>query len=205
MDCTTAREALSASLDDELAAGEAGALAAHLEGCSACRAVGQELELLHRVTRVRAADAVPDLVPSIMAAVELPKARRQRDLDWSRYALLAVAATQLILALPLLLLGEDPGATVHVARELGAFDVALAAGLLLAAWQPWRAAGLLPFAAALAAITTITSVVDVVAGRASFGSEAHHLLDLVGLVLLWLVAQVPEAPARRRRQGTVLA
>ena len=69
----------------------------------------------------------------------------------ARWALFVVALTQLVLAAPALLLGEDAGATVHVARELGSFDVALAVGLLVAAWQPARAWGLLPVIAALGA------------------------------------------------------
>ena len=106
-----------------------------------------------------------------------------------------------MLAAPALLLGEDSGATVHVARELGSFDVALAVGLLVAAWQPARAWGLLPVIAALGLVMAGTAVVDVVRGTASGFGEAHHVLDLAGLVLLWLVAREERGPVRRRRGG----
>ena len=78
-------------------------------------------------------------------------APRREVISPARWALFVVALTQLVLAAPALLLGEDTGATVHVARELGAFDLALAVGLLVAAWQPARAWGLLPVVAALGA------------------------------------------------------
>jgi len=106
-----------------------------------------------------------------------------------RWALFAVALTQLVLAGPAVLLGDSSGATVHTARELGAFDVALAVGLLLAAWQPARAWGLLPVAAALGLILAGTAVLDVIDGSASTLGESHHVLDLAGVALLWLVAR----------------
>ena len=115
----------------------------------------------------------------------------------ARWALFVVALTQLVLAAPALLLGEDAGATVHVARELGSFDVALAVGLLVAAWQPARAWGLLPVIAALGLVMAGTAVVDVARGTATGFGEAHHVLDLAGLVLLWLVAREERASARR--------
>jgi predicted anti-sigma-YlaC factor YlaD len=200
MDCAGANEAMSADLDHELGDLESRALAAHLAGCASCRASHRALLELHRAVRVRPADDVPDLVGPIMAAVELHVERRRHDLEWSRYALLAVALTQLVLALPAVLLGEDGGASIHVARELGSFDVALAAGLLLAAWQPRRAAGLLPFALALAAMIGVTAVADLVSGRAGFDGEAHHVLDLAGVAVLWLVTRIPAAPPDLRRR-----
>ena len=77
--------------------------------------------------------------------------------------------------------------------------MALAVGLLVAAWQPARAWGLLPVIAALALVMAGTAVLDVVRGTASGFGEAHHVLDLAGLVLLWLVAREEQAPARPPR------
>jgi predicted anti-sigma-YlaC factor YlaD len=191
---------MSAALDGELRPAEAASLERHLGTCAACRADHADLADLHRTVRVREAGRVPDLVGPIMAAVELPRPRRTFDLEWARYALLAVALTQLIIALPALLLGQDDGASTHVARELGSFDVALASGLLLAAWQPRRATGLIPFGVALAFATLVVSLIDVVAGRAVVGGEAHHVLDIVGVALLCLVARLS---VHDRRTGRI--
>ncbi len=195
MDCTHIREALSARLDGEDALStDASLLDAHVAGCPACSTWLADVTAMHRLTRVRAADPVPDLSSAIVArATAAPAAPRRRALaepiSTARWGLFVVALTQLVLAGPAVLLGEDAGATVHVARELGSFDVALAVGLLVAAWQPARAWGLLPVAAALGLVMGTTAVLDVVDGSASTFGEAHHLLDLAGVGLLWLVAR----------------
>ena len=201
MRCDTIREAISARLDGEAAGVEDGTIEAHLAECSACVAWSEELATLHRIVRVREAEAVPDLTAAILGVepaqpMTARRTRRAEVISPARWALFVVALTQLVLAAPALLLGEDSGATVHVARELGAFDLALAVGLLLAAWQPARAWGLLPVVAALALVMAGTAVLDVLRGTASGFGEAHHVLDVAGLVLLWLVAREERSPAR---------
>jgi predicted anti-sigma-YlaC factor YlaD len=196
MRCDTIREALSARLDGEAPGLGDDAIDEHLGGCRACTAWADEVATLHRMVRVREAEPVPDLTPAILgqgAAAPRSTARRRSPLTEiispARWALFVVALTQLVLAAPALLLGEDAGATVHVARELGAFDVALAVGLLVAAWQPARAWGLLPVVAALALVMGGTAVLDVARGTASSLGEVHHVLDLAGVALLWWVAR----------------
>jgi predicted anti-sigma-YlaC factor YlaD len=207
MRCDRAREALSARLDAELADTEADALTSHLGTCAPCRAYATELDALHRVVRVRAAEPVPDLTPSIMAASadRLPRAQAKAPIEWARYGLLAVGTTLLLLAMPLLAWGEEKGTPLHAARELGAFGLALAVGMVVAAWQPHRASGMLPMALALAAGLTLTAVADVIAGRAPALAESHHLLELVGVALLWQLARQghhqPSSPSPRLGAG----
>ena len=171
--------------------------------CGACAAWSDELTTLHRMVRVREAEAVPDLTAAILGTAPRPGAPRHRPAEVispARWALFVVALTQLVLAAPALLLGEDAGATVHVARELGSFDVALAVGLLVAAWQPARAWGLLPVIAALGLVMAGTAVLDVVRGTASGFGEAHHVLDLAGLVAA--LAGRPRGARRRSAPAT---
>jgi predicted anti-sigma-YlaC factor YlaD len=205
MQCDDFQDALSARLDGEaLPVGLTdAAVDAHVARCAACTAFAAGSVAQHRALRVRAAEPVPDLTDGILAA--LPAAARPQPVrEWARYALLAVALTDLILALPAVLLGEDPGASIHVARELGSFDVALAVGLLWAAWQPRRAASLLPIFVALAAATFFTAVLDVARDQAPLSGEAHHVLDLAGLALLWALAHPPR-PAGRAPSGHLAA
>jgi predicted anti-sigma-YlaC factor YlaD len=203
MRCDDCREAISAQLDGEaLPAGTTtGSVAGHVATCSACAAFADDVAALHREVRVRPAEPVPDLTNVILTAVP-PDARPRPVREWARYALLAVALTQLVLALPALLLGNDAGATVHVARELGSFDVAIAVGLLWAAWQPRRASGLLPMAVALAGAIALTTGVDLLQGDAGAGAEAHHVLDLAGIVLLYSLSRPPAAGADRPVRST---
>ena len=187
MDCQRCHQALSAATDGELTPDEAVQVEAHLGVCAACRAHRAALAGVNRALRVRPADRVPDLVEPIMVAAQLPT--RSTVPDWSRYALLAVALLQLVSALPPLLLGRDPGASIHIAHELGSVNVALAAGLLLAAWQPRRISGLLPVSAALTVALIVTAVADVAAGRAVALAETQHLLEVLGLLFLWLAGR----------------
>jgi predicted anti-sigma-YlaC factor YlaD len=204
MACDQVREAISALIDAEEPGLAPALVDDHLRGCAACSTWATEIEALHRVARVRAAEDVPDLSAAILSAHPAPRAARtnpfREEISVARWALFTVALTQLVLAGPALLLGEDGGATVHVARELGSFDVALAVGLLVAAWQPARAWGLLPVAAVLGLVMGGTAVVDVLEGSATSLGEAHHLLDLAGVMFLWFVARDarPTAPFVRR-------
>lgn len=171
----------------------------HLGTCRACTAWSEELTTLHRMVRVREAEAVPDLSAAIVDAFAPGPGRRTaaaasrrnplaERISGARWALFVVALTQIVLAGPALL-GDEVGATVHVSRELGAFDIALAVGLLVAAWQPARAWGLLPVASALACVMAGTAVLDLVDGSTKVFQESHHLLDVAGVLFLWAVAR----------------
>lgn len=207
MRCDLVYEAISARLDDELPDIEARALDAHLAGCPTCRAYAAQLTALHRAWRVRSAEPVPDLTAAILAttAERLPDRRSTPRIEWVRYGVFAVGLTQLVLALPLMLLGADGDTPLHVSRELGAFAVALSTGMLVAAWQPQRAIGLLPAAVALGAGMLLTAAADVVSGHSPALGEAHHLLELIGVVLLWRLARATPTPSLRRPGGTPLA
>lgn len=201
MDCDLARLALSAGLDGEASPRELDALDAHLAGCPGCLRWSHQAAAVHRAVRVRPAEPVPDLVAGVLARAAVPTPGRG---EWVRYALGVVAATNLLLGLPALLLGSgSDGVPVHVARHLGAFVVAISLGLLYCAWRPHRAAGLLPVAAALVTAMVAGAVADVVGGDRPAIAEVVHLFELAGLVLLWMLAGRPRPanPLRPRRLG----
>lgn len=199
MRCDDCREATSARLDNEaLPPGiDERSVEAHIRSCPACTAWVASGTTLHRSLRIRTAVPVPDLTDRVLANVPLtsrPRPVRQGV----RYVLFAIGLTQLLLSLPTLLLGGDTSAPVHIAREMGAFELALGVGLLSAAWRPRLAIGLLPFAGALAGAMAVTAVLDVVQGRALAAGEAHHVLDLSGVLFLWLVQSRPGQALRGR-------
>ena len=115
-----------------------------------------------------------------------------------------VAVVELAFALPALIFGDSSGATSHVARHLGSFDVAIAAGLLYASWRPHRALALIPVALVLTGCVIVTATFDLTDGATSSGLEAHHLVDLVGFALLWVVAGRP-LPGRGALRPTLAA
>lgn len=186
-------------------------LDSHLAVCPACTRFAARSTSLHRRVRVRAAEPVPDRTAAIVAAVrsELPartstasqgpemQAWRARA-SWARPALAMTALTQLALALPALLLGDDHGAGIHIAHEQGSWEAALAVALLFVVSRPSRATGLLPFVGALAVVLMATAGIDISQGRAPALGEMHHLLDVAGIVFLWfLTPPNPNAPTHR--------
>ncbi len=203
LDCDRARDLLSARLDGELdPSDDHTALDAHLETCEACAAWQDEAFALRRVTTLRAARPAEDPAAAaqrvlVRAGVPDPGAG-----DWVRYALGVVAATILALHLPQLVgLGD---AVSHDTRHLGAFGVALGAGLLWSAIRPERSIGLVPLAAALAVAMTVGAAVDLTAGRSTMGSEAVHLLEALGLGLLWYLSGGPRRLAARHLPSLTL-
>ncbi|MDY7100423.1 MAG: hypothetical protein S0880_04480 [Actinomycetota bacterium] len=180
VNCDACRSMVSARLDGEE---ELSTLAeAHLRGCAACRGFATGAESLARRTRLRPAEPIPDLTDLVLAR---HRVRRDRRVELVRYALGVVAVTQLLLAVPAVLWGSIDGLPVHTGRELGAWGVALAIGLLVAAVQPSRARGLLPMAAALVVAMTIGAVADVVEGDVGVAAESVHAIHLAGVAGLW--------------------
>jgi predicted anti-sigma-YlaC factor YlaD len=205
MDCENYRLGISARLDGEDAGIDDATLAWHLAQCEPCRRYESEAIALTRAARVVAAQPAPDLAPTIMAAINAERTATSRWFDPQalRAGLIALAVVQMILALPVLLLGRDAGAPVHIAREVGSFDFALAVGFLFVGWRPVRAYGMLPLVAALVACLAVTTTVDLARGTATLLGESAHLLDLMGLASVWELARAdgPPRPLGQRGRG----
>lgn len=194
MECDLARELLSAQLDQETTPQETAAANGHLGRCATCRSWWHDIGQVNRLLRVRIADDVPDIATPVLSLANPPSVGRRQ---WVRISLGVVAATELALAVPGLLLG-DGASSIHDARHLGSFGVAVAIGLLYVAWRPARAYGILPIVTALALTMFVTAILDTVHGRVTSAGEAHHALEMIGLVLVWMLAGRP-APRRLRR------
>jgi predicted anti-sigma-YlaC factor YlaD len=190
--CDRAREYLSASLDGEDTPPD---VARHVAACAACSGWLDAAAAVTRSVRI-SADEVPDLTAPLLVAYRaavLPR-ERGRGLRW---ALVLVALAQLAIAVPGLVFGADAGAPVHVAHEIGSWDIALAVGFLYAARRPARAVGLVPLVGTLVALLLATSVLDLAGGRTVTVAELPHALAVAGFVLLALLAR-PFSPPRHR-------
>lgn len=189
--CGTARELISADADDALLGDEAHALAAHLVGCAACTAYRAEVVSLARATRVRAATFDPGFVEAVVQRTRPVRLGRG---GWLRPALAWCGLVLVGQSIAPLVLGDLDGTPTHVARHVGASTLALAVALLFVAWRPHRAAGLLPFVGALFGSMFAGAVFDVLSGDRSPVSELAHVAELVGMVLLWMIAGSPGWP-----------
>jgi copper transport protein len=184
MRCEEAHEAISARLDGEPV--DDVALDGHLDQCPRCP---NWLSAAHSVTRrarLLPAPAVPDLTERIVAAVHADRQRPTRSSQaLVQFGLVVVAAVQMGMALVMLLGGHDHEAPLHVAHEMGSFNLALALAYLVTGLQPFRAGGLLPFAGIAATLLAGTAGIDLAARRTSPTEEVPHLLAVVGFFLLW--------------------
>ena len=204
MECENYRLGISARLDGEDAGVDDATLAWHLANCEACRRFEAETIALTRTVRVATSEAPPDLTPAIMAAVNQERVAKAPRFDPQalRGGLIALAVVQMLLAVPVLLLGRDAGAPVHIAREVGSFDFALAVGFLFVGWRPARAYGMLPLVATVVGLLAITTGFDLVRGTATLLNESAHLLDLMGLAAVWGLSRAERQPGS---SGTKLA
>jgi predicted anti-sigma-YlaC factor YlaD len=201
VNCAQSRSALSARLDGELPPTDVAVLEEHLSGCAACRDWQEQAQAVTRRVRLRpAGPPAPDLTERVLAGAAATRTRRGA---WpvERWLLLLVAAAMVVAALPSVLGAHGP----HGLRDAGVTDVALAVGVLSAAWQPWRAAGVLPVVLVLAAGLSVTGVADVWSGRVAPVDEAAHALAPMAAVLLWRLRRrtptEPDAPTAGRAGG----
>jgi predicted anti-sigma-YlaC factor YlaD len=202
--CDRYREAVSARLDGEPLGMAAAALDAHLSACPACARWAERAAAVTRQLRVGAA-TVPDLSAAITESVALPARRVLRRRALLRAALVLIGIVQLALAIPALA-GDSIGMTmaVHAAHEAAAWNLALAAGFVVAAIVPRRAAGLVPLLAVFLVVLTVLSVGDLLDGAVAAGRVLTHLAALAGLALLIAVdraerALVPPGPTPATR------
>jgi len=204
MECENYRLGISARLDGEATGIDDASLAWHLAHCEPCRAFESEAIGLTRAVRVAATEAAPDLTPAIMAAINEERVGRKSRFEPQalRVGLIALAVVQMLLAAPVLLFGRDAGAPVHLAREIGSFDFALAVGFFVVGWRPARAYGMLPLVAAVVLCLSVTTAVDLVRGTATLLNESAHLLDVFGLAAVWELSRSAPYPGS---SGTRLA
>lgn len=190
MECDDARMWISTRIDGEQVA-DVDLVDAHIATCEECATFAGEA---HRLKRVMAFRPVRD-EPLDLARLVLNKAGAPNlgSGEWKRTLLAATGFTLLLLSIPGVLfgstmLGTELGATDHSGRHLGAFGAALAFGFIYAAWRPERAIGLVPLTSALGAMIILTGIIDVARGLSNGMAEMSHMLELIGVVLLWEIS-----------------
>jgi len=189
--CEPVRESISALLDGETPALPPGDVERHLATCADCRAWQADVLMLQRRTRINAAAAAgghDGARPGRGARRSGRRASTRREVLTVRLGLVLVAVAQLVLSGPVLLLGHDHAAPEHVAHELGAFSVAVAIGLILAALRPRLATGMVPILGIVALLLLVTAGADLALGNTQVNDEFPHLLELGGFLLLLRLA-----------------
>jgi predicted anti-sigma-YlaC factor YlaD len=189
MNCDTAREALSARIDGEREPIPAARVDEHLTGCEPCRqwqaAAVEQTQLIRRL-------AGRSQLAAVRASSDTPAQRfRRPSVSWQRWALGAVGAIQVALAVAQGLgadLGVPHGETAgHVLNESTAWSAALGVAMLAAAARPVMAGGLMWVLARFVAVLALYEVIDTDAGRVSIDRPLTHLPLVAGALLALLV------------------
>jgi predicted anti-sigma-YlaC factor YlaD len=221
MNCEIAREALSAQLDGERPTCPLQELEEHVAGCAACQQWREAAHVVTRRVRLNSAPMVSDRTADILAAVladqatahaERHRPRRDRARRFVRAGLVATALGQFAIILPAFIGHAGAGVPPHASRELGAFNLALAAGFLAAAVRPALVRGMTLLVGTATATLLLLSVVDSAVGSTTIGAETPHLITLAGWLLLHGLARAapsgsngtggaPARPGRLRRLG----
>jgi predicted anti-sigma-YlaC factor YlaD len=103
-----------------------------------------------------------------------------------------------VLNVPALVLGRSDGSMPHAARHLGSFAIAYAVGLFVVAARPAKARSLLPVTGALAGCLVVTAIADSIDGNVPLLGELAHLPEVVGVILVWMMASPHRRPTPRR-------
>lgn len=198
MDCERYREILSADLDGEAHSGEMVWAATHTGSCLPCRswvASARRVDLTVR-RRVEVPDRVDDVLAALAAQPPLGSGRRR--VVAVRAGLAVVGVANVIIAAFLLTgMGLAIFGTVddHSARELAAFQAALGAAFLLAAWDG-RARGRVGMVATAIVLLVGTAMADLAHSATHLQYELAHLPDIVGLGLLLALRRAEQSGPR---------
>jgi predicted anti-sigma-YlaC factor YlaD len=192
MDCEITREALSAWLDGEPAVPRSAEVHAHIAGCADCRSwQGAVHQLTRRVQLMQTqprSDDTARILEAVIAGRTVRRRPRGRQLVGAGLAVAAVA--QFVLSIPALVLGHiGIGVPPQAARDLGAFNLALAVGFAAAALRPALARGMLPLVDAATLCLVTLGAINAIQGVTTVLAEAPHLIAVAGLVLLHVAAQ----------------
>lgn len=207
MTCRDVRLTLSSILDGEDADQPVAAADTHLAECAECRRWRAVAERVTREVRIQEATEVPDLTERVLAAVHADPAVRTRSAAGVpvgrrrlvlRVAVAVTAVAQLLFSLPALVQALGGGGA-HVGHEIGAFDLAVAVGFLLAAWRPEWARPLVPVAVVLSVGLLVTASLDVAHASTGVAHETVHLITVLQASLLWTLTR---ASGSRRGRAT---
>ncbi|RFS80968.1 hypothetical protein D0T12_34420 [Actinomadura spongiicola] len=199
MRCQRAREAISASIDDQDPGVGTYELLTHVNGCTACGDWLNRVVDLNRELRATPPSPAPDLTDRIMLNLNERRPRSRRPLRVLQVLLATIAACQIVVGclmvvVPMRLLHE--GGLTHDLREVGAFNLAFGVGFLTAALRPRLVWGVLPVVTFGAVMLTGTALEDLRTGEVVTLREAHHSLLLAGcVVLICMVRLIRTRPA----------
>lgn len=197
MDCTTAREAISATLDGEEPGVPAAQLDEHVTGCRSCSLWRDAAADVTRMARLAPVGELPDVTEEALAGFR--PVRRKARRGWLRWAVAVVALCQLGVVVAQFLVPAPPHGGGHLLNETAAFNLAVAVALLYVAARPAQARSQWPVLLTVSAALVALSAIDVVQGAVGWGRLGTHLPLLVGALLSVLLGTAESGEPRPGR------
>lgn len=189
VECTEVRTLLSSILDGDLDPSRD--LEAHLATCAECRGWRDDAAALAAIAQ----EPLPGDERVLGFLPPLPRGfRRYR---WMRVVLAWAGVLLLVWHAPGMFDGSVEVSALHVTRHQHTFGVALGLTFLFVAWRPDRAYGVVPVAATFTVALGGAAIVDLVNGASTLDRESVHLVEIVGLAILWALGW-SAGPGRRR-------
>jgi len=192
-------EQVSASADGELSETERLTADAHASTCADCTAS------LQATAPLRPSPTPTAITPAPLAGLDTEEltSREQRWLGgrWARRLLLVAAIIIVLEAIPSYAQSEVSSAEAHAARHLAAWQIGFGVGLFVAAWVSRMSHAMLALAATFATLTVVATTIDVISGHSGPLAEPVHLVELIGVFLLWRLTPPHLLPWHRTTSG----
>jgi predicted anti-sigma-YlaC factor YlaD len=193
-------EQVSAGADGELAAAERAAAEAHAATCPDCSASLRTPNVL-RPSPHAAVETVSSGASVFDQERLSDRERRWLSGRWARRLLAVVAIVIVVDAIPTYISGHGVSAESHAARHLAAWQIGFGVGLFVAAWVSRLSHAMLAFAMTFATLTVVAKVIDLIGGHRGPWADPVHLVELIGVVLLWRLTPPHLLPWHRTPTG----
>lgn len=188
VECTQAIEILSADLDGEAELTEVAAATAHAARCVPCRSLRREMMLMDATLRGDPSPPSPDFAARVVDATR--RSAKVRRLV-ARVALFVVGLLLLADVVPQILATSGDA---HMEHHLAVWGLTFAVALLTIALRPSLSRVVRPIATLFALSMLVIAVIDIGRGETPMLAEGHHLLEVVGVALIWVLS----LPSRTR-------
>ena len=182
VDCTQAIEILSADLDGEAELTEVAAATAHAARCMPCRFLRREMLQMDATLRGDPAPPSPDFASLIVDATR--RSAKIRRLV-ARVALFVVGLALLADVIPQIL---STSSDAHMEHHLAVWGLTFSVALLTIALRPSLSRVIRPIATLFALSMLVIAVIDIGRGETPMLAETHHLLEVVGVALIWVLS-----------------
>jgi hypothetical protein len=163
-----------------------------------CADVVASVQTIASVAPTSAAPTQSPLANGEMTARE----RRWLTGSWSRRLLVVAALVIVAEAIPSYIRGEGLTSQTHATRHLASWQIGFGVGLFVAAWFSRMSHAMLALAATFAILTTTATALDVVSGHRGPLTEWVHLVEVIGVFLLWRLTPSHLVPWAARSDDT---